>query len=66
MKIVAIKELLFRGMWNLVIVSVGYGGNSNILSVYENVDWMACHSDYRFLSQKVLFTIKQFSKPERL
>ena len=66
MKIVAIKELLFKGMWNLVIVSVGYGGNSNILSVYENVDWMACHSDHRFLSQKVLFTIKQFSKPERL
>ena len=52
-------------MWDLVIVLVGYGSNNNKLRVYENVDWTACSSGHKFLSQIALFAIKQFSEPER-
>ena len=38
MKIVTIKQLDSRGIWDLVIVLVGYGSNNNRLRVCEKVD----------------------------
>ena len=58
MKTVAIKQLVSRGMWDLVIVLVGYGSNNNRLRVYGNGDETVCHSDHKFLPQRVLFAIK--------
>ena len=60
MKIVTIKQLDSRGIWDLVIVLVGYGSNNNRLRVCEKVDWTPCHSDHQFLPQRVLFAIKIF------
>ena len=65
MKIVTTKQLVSKEMWDLVIVLVGYGSNNNKLRVYENVDWTACSSGHKFLSQIALFATKQFSEPER-
>ena len=48
-----------------MIVVVVYGSNNNRLRVYEKVDWTVCHSDHKFLPQRVLFAITQFSEPER-
>ena len=65
MKIVTTKQLVSREMWELVIVLVGYGSNNNKLIVYDKVDWTACYSGHKFLSQRALFAIKQFSEPDR-
>ena len=61
MEIVGVRQLVFRGMWFLVIVSVGYGSN-NRLSGWERVVWMICHSNHKYLQQRLLPTIHQFSE----
>ena len=58
MKTVAINQLVSRGMWNLLLVLVGYGSSNNRLRVYVNVDATVCHSDHKFLPQRVLFAIE--------
>ena len=35
-----VKQLVFRGMWVLMMVLVGYGSNANRLRVWEKVNWM--------------------------
>ena len=65
MSIVTNKQLVFREMWGLVIVLLEYGSNNNTLSVYEKVVWTVYYSDHKFLPQRVLFAIKQFSDIER-
>ena len=39
---------------------VGYGGSNNRLRVYEKVDWMVCHSDFKHLPKGALLSIHQF------
>lgn len=41
-KIVAVRQLVSRGICDLVIVLVGYGSN-NRLGVWERVKWIVCH-----------------------
>ena len=48
------KQLVFRGIWVLGMVLVGYGSNDNRLRVWEKVDWMVYHSDCRYLHQGLL------------
>ena len=47
------------------MVEVGYGSNDNRLRVWEKVDWMVFHSDSKYLHQRQLPVIHQFSQPER-
>ena len=46
-----------------MIILVGYGSNKNKSRVYEKVDWTVCHSDQKFLPQRLILAIKQFSEP---
>ena len=47
-----------------MIVLVGYGSNNNRLRIYENVDWMLCHSDLKHLPERVLLAIHQSFESE--
>ena len=48
------------------MVLVGYGSNENRLRVYGKVDLkMVCHSDRKYLPQRVLLEIHQFSEAAR-
>ena len=35
-------------------LSVGYGSNANRLMVGVRVEWMGCHSDHKYIHQKLL------------
>ena len=47
-----------------VMVLLGYASIDNRLRVWEKVEWMVCHSDYKPLHQRVLPAIHQFSKSD--
>ena len=44
---------------------VGYGGNNNRFRVYEKVDWMVCHSDFKHLPKGALLSIHQLFELEQ-
>ena len=47
----------------IVMVLLEYGTNDNIMRVWEKVNWMICHSDCKYLHQRILLGIHQFSEP---
>ena len=49
----------------LVMALVGYGSNDNRLNVWEKVKWMFCHSNCKYLHQRLVLAVHQFSEPER-
>ena len=59
MKIVTIKQLVSRGIWDLVIVLAGYGSNNNKSRVYENVDrlpfWSQISSSESTICNETIF-----------
>ena len=59
-KIATTERQVSRGMWDSVIMLVGYGSHKIRLRIYENVDWTVFHSVYKFFPQTVLFAMKQF------
>ena len=49
-----------------VMVLVGYRNNDNKLKVWENVDWMVCHSDRKHVHQRLLLpAVHQVSVSEQ-
>lgn len=63
-KIVAVRQLVSRGICDLVIVSVGYGSN-NRLRVWERVESMVCYSHRQHFHQSLLPAIQKFTEYER-
>ena len=63
MRILMLSHWFPGGMWVLVMGLVGYGSNNNSLRAWEKVDWMACHSYWKHLHQRLLPVIHQFSEP---
>ena len=59
MKIVIIKQLVSRGVWDLAIVLAGYGSNDNKSTVYENVGrlpfWSQISSSESTICNKTIF-----------
>ena len=49
-KVVAIRELVSRGMWGLMMALVGYGSNDIKLKVEEKVEVMLCQVKSTWLS----------------
>lgn len=64
MKTVTVKKLVSKGVWNLLKVLENYGYNGNRWMVWERVEWMVWHSDLKYLRQRLLLTIYQFSESE--
>lgn len=60
MKIVAVRQLIPRGMQDLVMVIVEYGSNDNRLKIKERVERMAYHSDRKHLHQRLLHASTNF------
>ena len=52
-------------MWGLVMVLVGYGSNDYRLKVWQNVDWMICHSNCKHFYSRLLRAMHQFFEPEQ-
>ena len=51
-------------MWVLVMVLIGYGSNENRLRVWDKVDWVVSHLNFKNLYQRLLPTMHQRFKPE--
>ena len=47
------------------MVLVGYGSNGNKLRLWKKVDWMVFHSVCKYLHQRLLPAMHQFSDPEQ-
>ena len=48
-----------------MMVLAVYSRNANRLWVREKVDWMVCCSNCKYLYERLLLAIHQFSEPER-
>lgn len=54
MKIVAIRQVVSRGMLGLLMSLVGCGSNDNRLQVGKRMEWMVCLSAHKHLDLKLL------------
>ena len=59
-----VKQLVSKGTWVLVMILVKYRSNNYRLTVWEKVDWMVCHSNWKHIDQRKLPVIHHFSEPE--
>ena len=56
------KKTVFwrRFIVSMEVMIIGYGSNDNRVRIWERVEWMICHSDYKYLHQRLLPAIINF------
>lgn len=54
-RLLLIRQLVYKGMWSLLMVLVGHGSN-NRLRVWERVKWTVCYSNHKHLHERLKFS----------